>query len=135
MKKFIFSDGGDINVTCLCTLLDSDNENENFVVKSIKGINTPQEMKMFQWLKVGFPVTINEINFFSLNTGTISATITDFYGNFEKNYGVITTTTSTSTTTSSTTTTTTTTTTTHSPTTTTTTIAIAPTTTTTTTGG
>jgi hypothetical protein len=125
MKIFKFSDGINMNVECLCTLQDSSNTGENFVVKNVKGVRNSVEAKMFSFLRIGCPITISELNYHSLNFN-LSLTVTDIHGNFEKSYGVTTTTTSTSTSTSTTTT--------QSPTTTSTT-TVAPTTTTTTTIG
>jgi hypothetical protein len=114
MKKFVFSDNENIFVTCDCTLNDSDNQDQNFIVKNIRGIESPITTKMFSFLRVGCPVNINELNFHSLNNNLL-LTVTDMNGDYENSYGSTTTTTSTSTTSTTTSTTT------HAPTTTTTT--------------
>lgn len=75
-----------IEVTCVCTLKDAFNTDENFLVSKINGIEDRKDIRMFYWLSKGLPYTLNELIFFAFNND-LCLYILDQNGSFINAYG------------------------------------------------
>lgn len=65
-KTILFTRSDNVRVSCIVSLINPANLNENFLVLKIEDIDTPEEIRLFYWINQK-RWTLNEFSFFALN--------------------------------------------------------------------